>query len=909
MRKIFFFSFLTIFILLPMSFLDAGNVYLVIGSDTAIWDGMNTSRYNNFYNIDLYVNPERNAYKIMDPALRARLVDSDGQPLKMTWWMMAGNIFRYATNKNVPIPNIMTMYLMKKYHGKNVLTNGDELSLHYHTFIWSDFNQDAHFYWNQADKFMDCFDDFNYTLSQFLLEEQIFPVSFRSGWHYMDNDWQHYLDDYILPYSLHNDYPAKHLDLEEPIDNNYDWSLAPATFVPFRPSRENYQLPGDGPGWNVRSAHFYHVLHDDLIDTVFAAAQNGQDQVACFWGHLPESDFIQNIERINTVAHDRIKNYPDVKFYYCTAIEAMQRWRNSPDFQPPEIEFQEKTSGEDVYFEIRTHEKIFQKTPFIAVKDVYEDYQVLSCQPIGINTWQTSIPVKRKFLAKAGAAVCDTLGNQTLKFLQYLPDDVFIDNSDDNFTVIGRNWREVTTGIPWGMNAHVYTLSDTDSAIARWEYIIEQQAYYNFFIHVPDIQNLAGNLFYIIYTNQTPIDTLNYLQPLTPNKWHYLTTIYSTAGDEVTVELKVCGAGQNSKNVVADVLKISAMVRDRDLQLTKEILDFGEISCGDTISTSLHLKNLGLEILSIRDFLAKFGKFWSDVNLPLEINPMSEAVVIIKFSSEQMGFLSDTLFIESNDPKKPLIKLPVIAKVEKYFKIIDNEDSVHYQEYGEWFYSVAQAYGETSRYAWLNTTPKPYARFFTRLKKSGVYNLLEIVPKTENASNYALYEIRVDNVITDSVYIDQNEGSGNWKSLGLQFFSKDVPVEIRVIDSGKSTAGAVLRADAVKFLLIREVTEVNEKEERIYPFTYQLNQNYPNPFNSSTTIQFSLPRSEHVQLYIFNLLGEKVKTLVDKMVESGSHKILWDGRNNAGQPVSSGIYYYKILTPEFTTLRKMILIK
>jgi len=60
----------------------------------------------------------------MDPAFLEQLVDSYGQPLKMTWWMMAGNIFRYATNRNVPVPNIMTMYLMKKYHGDNVQING-----------------------------------------------------------------------------------------------------------------------------------------------------------------------------------------------------------------------------------------------------------------------------------------------------------------------------------------------------------------------------------------------------------------------------------------------------------------------------------------------------------------------------------------------------------------------------------------------------------------------------------------------------------------------------------------------------------------------------------------------------------------------------------------------------------------
>ena len=94
---------------------SAGKVYLVIGSDTAIWSGMNTGRYNCTYDQSLYTDPLRNAFTVMNPDFRADLVDSFGQPMKMTWWMMAGNIFRYATNTNMPVPNIMTLYLMKKY--------------------------------------------------------------------------------------------------------------------------------------------------------------------------------------------------------------------------------------------------------------------------------------------------------------------------------------------------------------------------------------------------------------------------------------------------------------------------------------------------------------------------------------------------------------------------------------------------------------------------------------------------------------------------------------------------------------------------------------------------------------------------------------------------------------------------
>ena len=123
---------LILVLFITVSGIDAATVYLVLGSDTAIWDGMSTSRHHCTYNQALYTDPSMNAFEVMDPAFRAQYVDSYGQPMKMTWWMMAGNSFRYATNTNFPVPNIMTIYLMKKYHDENVITNGDELSLQSH---------------------------------------------------------------------------------------------------------------------------------------------------------------------------------------------------------------------------------------------------------------------------------------------------------------------------------------------------------------------------------------------------------------------------------------------------------------------------------------------------------------------------------------------------------------------------------------------------------------------------------------------------------------------------------------------------------------------------------------------------------------------------------------------------------
>ena len=130
----------------------------------------------------------------MDPAWRARFSDSFGNPLKLTWWMLVGSVYGQSDNRDVPVPNLMPLYLMRHYHGDSIRRLGDELTLHYHTFLWSDYLGTGTFYWNQAKTFRECRGDFDKTLAQALIEEEAFTVTFRSGWHFMDNEWQTYID-------------------------------------------------------------------------------------------------------------------------------------------------------------------------------------------------------------------------------------------------------------------------------------------------------------------------------------------------------------------------------------------------------------------------------------------------------------------------------------------------------------------------------------------------------------------------------------------------------------------------------------------------------------------------------------------------------------------------------------------
>ena len=95
----------------------------------------------------------------------------------------------------------------------------------------------------------------------------------------------------------------------------------------------------------------------------------------------------------------------------------------------------------------------------------------------------------------------------------------------------------------------------------------------------------------------------------------------------------------------------------------------------------------------------------------------------------------------------------------------------------------------------------------------------------------------------------------------------------------------------------------------LLPNEFTLAQNYPNPFNPTTTISFSLPAASDVQLNVFNAIGRKVKVLTDRRYPAGEFSVTWDGTDQAGDPVASGVYFYRRTPEHAVSSRKMLLLK
>ncbi len=95
----------------------------------------------------------------------------------------------------------------------------------------------------------------------------------------------------------------------------------------------------------------------------------------------------------------------------------------------------------------------------------------------------------------------------------------------------------------------------------------------------------------------------------------------------------------------------------------------------------------------------------------------------------------------------------------------------------------------------------------------------------------------------------------------------------------------------------------------IIPDNFVLHQNYPNPFNPTTVIAFELPKTAVIKLNIYNLSGSNVRTLLNQRISAGIHRLDWNGRNDAGQPVASGVYFYRLETNGFQQIKKMLLMR
>jgi hypothetical protein len=142
--------------------------------------------------------------------------------------------------------------------------------------------------------------------------------------------------------------------------------------------------------------------------------------------------------------------------------------------------------------------------------------------------------------------------------------------------------------------------------------------------------------------------------------------------------------------------------------------------------------------------------------------------------------------------------------------------------------------------------------------------------------------------------------ASNTDSTGLSVLS-DVWTSVTAAAHSLVLTGSDVNIDYIQLVRKEIVSSVGDNE---VPLGYDLAQNYPNPFNPATEIQFALGKASHVTLTVFNLLGQKVTTLVDGPLSAGQHSVRFNASN-----LSTGVYFYRLEAGTFKANKKMLLLK
>ncbi|MFH2036783.1 MAG: FlgD immunoglobulin-like domain containing protein [Candidatus Zixiibacteriota bacterium] len=181
-------------------------------------------------------------------------------------------------------------------------------------------------------------------------------------------------------------------------------------------------------------------------------------------------------------------------------------------------------------------------------------------------------------------------------------------------------------------------------------------------------------------------------------------------------------------------------------------------------------------------------------------------------------------------------------------------------------------------------------------------NLLRCTDFRSAFSEGAVWEIRFINNPSGKIHatnLEQiPEGMAARMIIGNRVVQLDEKNEIVIYDT-----------DVKGYLLIGTEKYLNDLSSELLPMTFSLEQNYPNPFNPMTYIEYAIPQAGHVTLDIFNVLGQKVRSLVDGEMSAGAHTAVWDSNDNSGNSVATGVYFYRLQFGDMVKHKKMVLLK
>ena len=307
-----------------------------------------------------------------------------------------------------------------------------------------------------------------------------------------------------------------------------------------------------------------------------------------------------------------------------------------------------------------------------------------------------------------------------------------------------------------------------------------------------------------------------------------------------------------------------------NIDVSADSLDFGIVIVGTDSLKTLTVSNNGDISLSVTEIYTNTDEYSVDLT-SFDLEPDEFQNLTITFAPSYEGTILDTLTILSNDPDEPVVE--VALQGQGFIPIPIIQVSADSLDFG--VVIIGSDSLNTLNVTNIGTLTLSVTNIYTNTDEYSV-NLIEFnLEPEENQVLEITFAPGYEGVILDTLFIESNDPVKPVYPVSLQ------------------GEGAPL---------------VNSGDDNI-PLITTLGKNYPNPFNPETTINFALHEPAFTRIEIFNIKGQKIKTLINEHLEARHYQIIWNGTDDSESSVASGIYLYRMSADKFTETRKMLLVK
>lgn len=464
-------------------------------------------------------------------------------------------------------------------------------------------------------------------------------------------------------------------------------------------------------------------------------------------------------------------------------------------------------------------------------------------------------------------------------------------------------WSEHTGG-PW---ESYYIAENELSTTLTWEFSFPYSGIYEIHVWVDGAGSYADVAKYNIYTNNLETETYAIPHNRSVSGWRYIGDIGLSAGDKVSVELD---AGASSGTVFASAARIRVKEEPR--------IETIDVINNRTLKLNFNFTVSGQDV-------PLPGQIHIDPNVPVSDISYADELTgsfIISTLADISYYTLYTITVETitdasgrtiTDLRKSFSYYPDGST--EWVKILNDGDTEAFRIEGNlqyWSNKINQVpgyIGNGYRQTFTKNGPVGLQRAFWKsvLPADGLYEISANWTSDTDRSDGVPYVIHRNEQPVDTVRVDQRYNGSSWQELGTYTFEEGDSILVELNNDVYPAATSTLRiiADAVR-MQRTHTTGINESGNGRgqLPSQIVLHQNFPNPFNPVTTIGFSLPENGRTELRVYDVLGRYVATLLHENLEAGTHTVVFDARR-----LSSGLYFYRLISNDRMLTRRMTLIK